>query len=173
MVINVFTIARHWTLSWARPAQPTSPRRHTPYQRRGRVINTLLRIQQVPRSNLGPETGYPDLRFIVVFFDPSRQMSGYYLKLGHDRFHPHPFRFIVHFYPFSGLISPGFRPKFCMHVSSVPWRTCFLTLLDLVTIACDDEYKWRGLSLILLHIWGFLRYATTMDGFRFHCHSTM
>jgi hypothetical protein len=39
------------------------------------------------------------LRFLVVFLSPSRQMPGYYLKLGHDRFLPHPFQFIVHYHP--------------------------------------------------------------------------
>jgi hypothetical protein len=29
----------------------------------------LLRIREVPGSNLGPETGYPD-RFFVVFLSP-------------------------------------------------------------------------------------------------------
>jgi hypothetical protein len=32
----------------------------------------------------------------VVFLSPSRQMSGYYLKLRHGRFLLHPFQFIFH-----------------------------------------------------------------------------
>jgi hypothetical protein len=29
-------------------------------ERRGRVVNSLLRIREVPGSNLDPKTGYPD-----------------------------------------------------------------------------------------------------------------
>jgi hypothetical protein len=50
----------------------------------------LLRIREVPGSNLGPETGYPD-RLFVVFLGPFTQMPGYYHKLVHDRFLPYPF----------------------------------------------------------------------------------
>jgi hypothetical protein len=31
--------------------------------RHGRVVNTLLRVWELPGSNLGPETGYPDCFF--------------------------------------------------------------------------------------------------------------
>jgi hypothetical protein len=33
-----------------------------------------------------------DLRFFVVFVNPSKQMPGQYLKLGHNYFLPHPFQ---------------------------------------------------------------------------------
>jgi hypothetical protein len=36
----------------------------------------LLRIREVPGSNLGPETGYPDWSFLVVFLSPSRKIPG-------------------------------------------------------------------------------------------------
>jgi hypothetical protein len=49
----------------------------------------LLRIREVQGSNLGPETGAD--RHIVIFLSPSSQIPEQYLKLGHDRFHPHPF----------------------------------------------------------------------------------
>jgi hypothetical protein len=56
-------------------------------------LTRLLRIREVPGSNLGPDTGYTD-RFFVVFVSPSRQVLGWYLKLGHDRFLPHNFKLI-------------------------------------------------------------------------------
>jgi hypothetical protein len=37
---------------------------------------TLIGIRKVPGSNLGPETGYPDWGFFVVFLSPSRQIPG-------------------------------------------------------------------------------------------------
>jgi hypothetical protein len=40
----------------------------------------LLRIREVPDSNLGPETRLSSLRFFVVFLSPSKQMPGQYLK---------------------------------------------------------------------------------------------
>jgi hypothetical protein len=36
------------------------------------------------------------LSVFVVFFSPSRQMPGLFLKLDHDRFLPHNFQFIIH-----------------------------------------------------------------------------
>jgi hypothetical protein len=40
----------------------------------GQAIGTLIRIREVPGSNQGSETGYPDMLF-VVFLSPSRQVS--------------------------------------------------------------------------------------------------
>lgn len=34
------------------------------------------------------------LRFFILSFGPSRQVSGFYLKLGHDRLLPYPFKMI-------------------------------------------------------------------------------
>jgi hypothetical protein len=42
-------------------------------ERRGRVVKILLRIREVPGSNLGPETIYLQ-RFFVVFLSPTRRM---------------------------------------------------------------------------------------------------
>jgi hypothetical protein len=36
------------------------------------------------------------LRFGVAFFSPSRQLAVDYFKFDHERFLPHPFKFIVH-----------------------------------------------------------------------------
>jgi hypothetical protein len=36
----------------------------------------MLHISEVSGSNLGLETGYPEFKFFVVFFCPSRQMLG-------------------------------------------------------------------------------------------------
>jgi hypothetical protein len=38
-------------------------------------ITLMLRIREVPGSNLGPETGYLH-RLFVVFLSPSRQIPG-------------------------------------------------------------------------------------------------
>jgi hypothetical protein len=40
------------------------------------------------RSNLGLQTGYLDV-FFVIFLSPSMQRPGHYLKLGHGRFIPY------------------------------------------------------------------------------------
>jgi hypothetical protein len=40
------------------------------------------------------------LQFFMVFLSPSMIMLGYYLKLGHNCFHPHTFQFVVHISPF-------------------------------------------------------------------------
>jgi hypothetical protein len=39
------------------------------------LLTILLRIREVPGSNLGTETGYPE-RVFVVFHSPSRQILG-------------------------------------------------------------------------------------------------
>jgi hypothetical protein len=39
-------------------------------------LNTLASYSGGPGFNLGPELGYPDLRFFVVFLSPSRRMPG-------------------------------------------------------------------------------------------------
>jgi hypothetical protein len=58
----------------------------------------LLRIREVPGSNLSPVTGYPDLGF-CGFPQSLQANAGIDLKLGHDHFLPHPFQFIVHYHP--------------------------------------------------------------------------
>jgi hypothetical protein len=52
---------------------------------------TLLQIREVPGSNFGLET-----EVFVVFLSPSRQIPGWYPKLGHDRFLFHPLQFTIH-----------------------------------------------------------------------------
>jgi hypothetical protein len=49
----------------------------------------LTCIWEMPGSNLGGDTDYPD-RPVVVFFSHSREIPVHYLKLGHDHFLPHP-----------------------------------------------------------------------------------
>jgi hypothetical protein len=46
----------------------------------GWVVTFLLCSQEVPDSNLGTETSYPDWGF-VVFLGPFRQMLGHYLNI--------------------------------------------------------------------------------------------
>jgi hypothetical protein len=55
----------------------------------------LLRTWEFSGSKFGPETGYPDRDF-VCFLSPSGEIKENRLKLGHDRFLPHPFQFVVH-----------------------------------------------------------------------------
>jgi hypothetical protein len=55
----------------------------------------LLRIREVPRSNLGPETGYPNWGFSWFSSVPPGECRDRSLKLSHDRFLPNPFQFII------------------------------------------------------------------------------
>jgi hypothetical protein len=55
----------------------------------------LFRTRQVPRSTLGKRTG--SMTWLsIIFSTPSWQMPQQRLKLGLDRFLPHPFQFITH-----------------------------------------------------------------------------
>jgi hypothetical protein len=57
-------------------------------------VGKILRIREVPGSKLGLETGYPDSAF-CGFSQSLQANSEKCLKLGQDRFLPHPFKFIV------------------------------------------------------------------------------
>jgi hypothetical protein len=59
-----------------------------------------LRIRKFPGSNLGPETGYPELSFPLFSSVPPGEWMGQYLKLGYDRFLPNPYKFIINLSPF-------------------------------------------------------------------------
>jgi hypothetical protein len=65
----------------------------------------LLRIWEVPYSNLGPETGYPEviLRFFRGF-PHSLKAYASNLKLGHNRSLPNPLKFIIHISPFHSAL---------------------------------------------------------------------
>jgi hypothetical protein len=63
-------------------------------------LTLLLRFWEVLSSNLGPETGYPDCFFFHGFSSPSRCRDNT-LKLGHDRFLPNPFQFIIQLSPYN------------------------------------------------------------------------
>jgi hypothetical protein len=59
-------------------------------------LTILLRIRGVLGSNLGTCDRKAWLMFFVVLFSPFRRIPGYStLKLGHDRFQPIPFQFII------------------------------------------------------------------------------
>jgi hypothetical protein len=58
-------------------------------------LTLLLRIREVPGSNLDPETGCPD-RDYMVFSVPPGKFRKRTSKLGHDHFLPHPFQFIIY-----------------------------------------------------------------------------
>jgi hypothetical protein len=53
----------------------------------------LLRIREVLGSSLGRRTCI--LMFFRIFLHFNQANAGTYLKLGHDRFLPYPFRFIT------------------------------------------------------------------------------
>jgi hypothetical protein len=73
-------------------------------ERRGRVIPLLLlRIREVPGSNLGPEAVYPECVFSWFSSVPPGKFRDNTLKLGHDRFLPSPFQFI-HLSPFHSTL---------------------------------------------------------------------
>jgi hypothetical protein len=58
-------------------------------------LTFLLRIREVPGSNLGPETGYP-----WFFTVPPGNFRYSALKLNHYHFLPSPFHFMIHLTPF-------------------------------------------------------------------------
>jgi hypothetical protein len=49
-------------------------------------LTLLLRIQEVPGPNFGPDVGYAES--LHGFPQSVWKMPGYYLKLGYDRFFP-------------------------------------------------------------------------------------
>jgi hypothetical protein len=65
-------------------------------ERRGRVV----RIQESPCSNLGLEINYPDWGCSMFFSVPPSKFRDSTGKLGHDRFLPPQFQFIIHYHPF-------------------------------------------------------------------------
>jgi hypothetical protein len=65
-------------------------------------LTLLLQIREVPRSNLCPDMSYPDWRFSWVSSVPPGKCRD--SKLGHDRFLPHPFQFIIHLSPFHSTL---------------------------------------------------------------------
>jgi hypothetical protein len=57
------------------------------------LLELLLRILELPDSNLGPESGYPEILF-AASVNSSRQTQRQYVKSGHDRFLLHPFQLV-------------------------------------------------------------------------------
>jgi len=57
--------------------------------------NSVSCIREGVRFKYGPGHRLSSLRFFVVFLDLSMQIQLWYLKLDHDRFHPHSFQFLV------------------------------------------------------------------------------
>jgi hypothetical protein len=62
-------------------------------------LEIMLPIREVSGSNFGLGTICNECNCSVFFqstpFPPSKQMTGQHLKLGHDRFVPRPFQFII------------------------------------------------------------------------------
>jgi hypothetical protein len=61
----------------------------------------LIRILEVRVQILARRQ--PDRCFFVVFLSPTRRIPDSTLKLGHDRFLPNPFQFIIHLSPFHSI----------------------------------------------------------------------
>jgi hypothetical protein len=54
-------------------------------------LTLLVRIAEIPCSDLGPETGHLDYGFLRFPLAPRSECRATYLSLGHDRFLPYPF----------------------------------------------------------------------------------
>jgi hypothetical protein len=59
-------------------------------------LTILLRIWKVPRSNLGPKTGYPDSEFSWFSSAPPGKFRDSVLNLGHDRVLRNSFQLVSH-----------------------------------------------------------------------------
>jgi hypothetical protein len=101
-------------------------------------LTHLFRIREVPGSNLGPDTGYPDWGFSWF----SSVLPGICwdntLKLDHDRFLPHPCQLII-------LLSP---------LHSMLWINEKASLNKLQKLSCRNEIErwwiWSDNDLELL-----------------------
>jgi hypothetical protein len=62
-------------------------------------LKILLRIREVPSSNLVPKNGYTDPGLSWFYSVPPEECRDSALKLGHDRFLPNSFQFIIHLSP--------------------------------------------------------------------------
>jgi hypothetical protein len=60
-----------------------------------KALELLLRIWEVPGSNLGPDRAILTEVFRGILYF-SRQIAGEYVKVFYNRFLPHPFQFIIH-----------------------------------------------------------------------------
>jgi hypothetical protein len=73
-------------------------------------LTLLIRIRNVPGSNLGPETGYTNCGFSWISSVPPVKYKDSTLKLGHERLLPHLLQFIIHLSTFhSTLHSLSYR----------------------------------------------------------------
>jgi hypothetical protein len=73
---------------------------------RTEAITILICIREVPGSNLGLDTDYPDGELFDQFL---RRMPGQCLETGHDRFIPYPFHQL---WGPPSLLSNGYRGIF-------------------------------------------------------------
>jgi hypothetical protein len=67
-------------------------------------LTVLLCILNVPGSNLGPETGYPDWFFLWLSPVPTGKCSDSRAKLRHENFLPYTFQFIIYLLPFHSML---------------------------------------------------------------------
>jgi hypothetical protein len=78
--------------------------KYTDWQTRNEWLTLLHRIRKVPGWNFGPETCYPNWGFLWFPSVPPGKCWYSTLKLGHDRFLPHPFYFIIHMSSFHSAL---------------------------------------------------------------------
>jgi hypothetical protein len=93
-----FTPSTNWIGGWVGPRagldateknKISCPCRETNPSRPARSLVAIpTELSRMPGSNL-------DCGFFVVFLSPFRQMHGWHLKVGHNRFLPHHFRNII------------------------------------------------------------------------------
>jgi hypothetical protein len=74
-------------------------------------VDNMFRIREVHGSNLGLETGYPDWRFSWFSTVLPGTFRNIALNLGHDRFLPRPFQFIIHLFIRRCIISNYWKKR--------------------------------------------------------------
>jgi hypothetical protein len=111
-------------LHCGRPSSVSSSSFHT---ERRRVVNTPASYSGGPGFKRRPGDRLSWLRVFVVFLSPSRPTRESALKLGHDRFLPKPFQYVIHLLPLqSTLYSLSFRKKKALLSEKLPIFSSFL-----------------------------------------------
>jgi hypothetical protein len=95
-------------------------------------LTLLLRIREVPGLNIDPETGYPEC-FRLFYSVPPGDCRDSTLQLGHDRFLPHTFKFIITYHPFIRLFIVWVTKKASLNklqITTKFFRPCLSTFLS-------------------------------------------
>jgi hypothetical protein len=105
-------------------------------------LTLMLHIRELPDSNPGPDTGYPDWGFSWFFSVPPGECPDSTLKFGHDRLLPDPFQFTIYLSPHhSPLYSLIYDNQTGEGRTNLRW---FCSTFDI----CDD--KNRKLNVVRL-----------------------